>query len=83
VFETGDIDHGIWSAGMVQGLIRDIPTCAELVSRIVAEATEIVQNRLADAVTAALPGRQVSGASRRPSATLTAKPRRSARTPSP
>jgi NAD(P)H-dependent flavin oxidoreductase YrpB (nitropropane dioxygenase family) len=51
VFETGDIDRGIWSAGLVQGLIRDIPTCAELVSRIVAEATGIIQDRLANAVT--------------------------------
>jgi nitronate monooxygenase len=51
VFQTGDIDHGVWSAGIVQGLIRDIPTCAELVSRIVAEATEIIQDQLASAVT--------------------------------
>jgi NAD(P)H-dependent flavin oxidoreductase YrpB (nitropropane dioxygenase family) len=51
VFETGDVDHGIWTAGMVQGLIRDIPTCGELVSRIVAEATEIIQVRLATVVT--------------------------------
>ena len=35
VYETGDLDHGIWNAGMVQTLIRDIPTCAELVSRTV------------------------------------------------
>jgi NAD(P)H-dependent flavin oxidoreductase YrpB (nitropropane dioxygenase family) len=47
VFETGDLDRGIWTAGMVQGLIRDIPTCAALVSRIVAEATEIIHKRLA------------------------------------
>jgi NAD(P)H-dependent flavin oxidoreductase YrpB (nitropropane dioxygenase family) len=47
VFETGDMDHGIWTAGMVQGLIRDIPTCAELVSRIVQEAGELIRDRLA------------------------------------
>ena len=52
VYETGDLDHGIWSAGMVQGLIRDIPTCAELVSRIVGEAVEIIRGRLGDAVAA-------------------------------
>ncbi|MDT3446571.1 MULTISPECIES: nitronate monooxygenase family protein [unclassified Pseudofrankia] len=46
VYETGDLDHGIWSAGMVQGLIRDIPTCADLVRRIVREAEEIVLERL-------------------------------------
>jgi len=46
VYETGDPDAGIWSAGMVQGLIHDIPTCAELVSRIVREAEEIIGRRL-------------------------------------
>ena len=47
VYEEGDPDFGIWSAGMVQGLIHDIPTCAELVSRIVAEAEAIIATRLA------------------------------------
>jgi nitronate monooxygenase len=47
VYETGDPDYGIWSAGMVQGLIHDIPTCAELISRMVREAEEIIQGRLA------------------------------------
>jgi len=46
VYETGDPDHGIWSAGMVQGLIHDIPTCAELISRIVSEAEELIERRL-------------------------------------
>jgi nitronate monooxygenase len=47
VYETGDLDHGIWSVGMVQGLIKDIPTCEELISRIVREAEEIITGRLA------------------------------------
>ena len=47
VYEEGDPDFGIWSAGMVQGLIHDIPTCAELVARIVAEAESIIATRLA------------------------------------
>ena len=46
VYETGDPDHGIWSAGMIQGLIHDIPSCAELVHRIVAEAEVIIRGRL-------------------------------------
>jgi len=46
VYASGDADHGIWSAGQVQGLIHDIPTCAELVSRIVREAEAIIQSRL-------------------------------------
>ncbi|UGT40599.1 nitronate monooxygenase family protein [Nocardia yamanashiensis] len=47
VFEEGDLDAGIWSAGQVQGLINDIPTCAELVSRMVTEAEALISSRLA------------------------------------
>jgi NAD(P)H-dependent flavin oxidoreductase YrpB (nitropropane dioxygenase family) len=46
VYETGDPNHGIWSAGMVQGLIHDVPSCAELISRMVREAEEIIEGRL-------------------------------------
>ena len=46
VYATGDTDHGIWSAGQVQGLIHDIPTCQELVSRIVREAEQLIEGRL-------------------------------------
>jgi nitronate monooxygenase len=46
LFEGGDLDNGIWSAGMIVGLIDDIPSCEELVSRIVAEAEEIISQRL-------------------------------------
>jgi len=46
VFEEGDPEYGIWSAGMVQGLIHDVPTCAQLVSRIVAEAQSLIRERL-------------------------------------
>jgi NADH:quinone reductase (non-electrogenic) len=47
VYETGDLDAGIWSAGMVQGLIHDIPTVAELVDRIMVDADRIINDRLA------------------------------------
>lgn len=50
VFEDGDPEHGIWSAGQVQGLIHDIPTCGELVSRIVKEAEALINSRLRAAV---------------------------------
>ncbi|HKP78033.1 MAG TPA: nitronate monooxygenase family protein [Phenylobacterium sp.] len=50
VYEAGDPDYGIWSAGQVQGLIHDIPTCAELIHRIVREAEEIITARLGGAV---------------------------------
>jgi NADH:quinone reductase (non-electrogenic) len=50
VLETGDIDAGIWSAGQVQGLINDIPSCKELVERIVREAKDIIAGKLNRAV---------------------------------
>ncbi|MGE0152169.1 MAG: NAD(P)H-dependent flavin oxidoreductase [Reyranellaceae bacterium] len=46
VYETGDLDHGVWSAGMVQGLIHDIPSCKELIDRFVSEARKIIEGRL-------------------------------------
>lgn len=46
LLETGDLSKGIFWAGMVQGLIHDIPTCSELIDRIIAEAEEIVSKRL-------------------------------------
>lgn len=46
VYEKGDPDYGIWSAGMVQGLIHDVPSCKELVERIINEAEEIIAKRL-------------------------------------
>jgi NADH:quinone reductase (non-electrogenic) len=46
VLEEGDMDAGIFWAGMVQGLIRDIPTVKELIDRIMAEAEEIISGRL-------------------------------------
>jgi nitronate monooxygenase len=53
VFDEGDLDAGIWSVGTVMGLIHDIPTCGELVSRMVTEAEEIITGRLAGMVKAA------------------------------
>ncbi len=46
VYDTGDTDLGIWSAGQTQGLIHDIPTCKELMDRIVSEAEAIIRARL-------------------------------------
>jgi nitronate monooxygenase len=46
VFETGDVEFGVWSAGMAQGLVHDVPTVADLVARIVAEAEDVVRTRL-------------------------------------
>ncbi len=47
VYEQGDPERGVWSVGMVQGLIRDVPTVGELVGGIVADAERIIESRLA------------------------------------
>jgi NAD(P)H-dependent flavin oxidoreductase YrpB (nitropropane dioxygenase family) len=43
----GDMEIGAWSCGMVAGLIHDVPTCKELIDRIMAEADAIISQRLA------------------------------------
>ena len=50
--QTGEVDDGIWSAGMIQGLIHDVPTVKELVDRIVTEAEQIIRERLEGMLTA-------------------------------
>lgn len=47
VYETGDVEAGIWSVGMVQGLIHDVPPAGEVVRRVVAEAEAVLRDRLA------------------------------------
>lgn len=42
----GDVDYGIWTSGMVQGLIDDIPTCAELIERLVSDCQATIRERL-------------------------------------
>ena len=42
----GQMDVGAWSCGMVAGLIHDIPSCQELIDRIMSEATQIIRGRL-------------------------------------
>jgi nitronate monooxygenase len=47
MLEMGDVDRGTLAAGQCIGLIRDIPTCRELLDRIMAEAEEIIKTRFA------------------------------------
>ena len=47
IMREGDLDAGPWSCGMVAGLIHDIPTCQALIDRIMNEARESIQGRLA------------------------------------
>ncbi|MGB3809482.1 MAG: nitronate monooxygenase family protein [Parvibaculum sp.] len=46
VMQDGDMEAGAWSCGMVAGLIHDIPTCKELIDRIMSEAEAIIRKRL-------------------------------------
>ena len=46
LLKTVDLSAGIFWAGMVQGLIHDIPTCQELITRMVTEAEAIIKARL-------------------------------------
>lgn len=46
VMQDGDMDAGAWSCGMVAGLIHDIPTCKELIDRMMAEAESLIRKRL-------------------------------------
>ncbi|MFM1982349.1 MAG: nitronate monooxygenase [Pseudomonadota bacterium] len=46
ILQDGEMDAGAWSCGMVAGLIHDIPTCKELIDRIMAEAETIIRQRL-------------------------------------
>jgi nitronate monooxygenase len=47
IMTDGDMEAGAWSCGMVVGLINDIPTCKELIDRIMKEADDIITKRLA------------------------------------
>jgi len=46
IMMDGEMDLGAWSCGMVAGLINDIPTCQELIDRIMGEADALITDRL-------------------------------------
>ncbi len=48
--ETGDLDYGLITAGQIQGLIHDVPSCSDLINRIVRDAEAIISERLAGKV---------------------------------
>ena len=52
IMQTGDMNAGAWSCGMVAGLIHDIPTAKELIDRIMAQADDIIRHRLTGFLTA-------------------------------
>lgn len=50
VFETGNLDAGVWTVGTAMGLINDIPPVAELIIRIVRGAEELITATLGGVV---------------------------------
>jgi nitronate monooxygenase len=52
VYTDGDPESGVWTVGMVQGLIHDVPGCSELVARIVQEAEDLIRSRLSEGIAA-------------------------------
>ncbi|GAB1716914.1 MAG: 2-nitropropane dioxygenase precursor [Nitrobacter sp.] len=46
VMIEGDMDAGAWSCGLTAGLIHDVPSCKELIDRIMADAERIIRQRL-------------------------------------
>lgn len=55
IMKEGEMDAGAWSCGMVAGLIHDIPTCKELIDRIMKEAEDIITSRLAGMLSGKVP----------------------------
>ena len=47
IMMDGTMEAGAWSCGMVAGLIHDVPTVKVLIDRIMAEAEQIISQRLA------------------------------------
>ena len=52
VMLDGDMEAGVWSCGMVAGLIDDVPSCQELIERIMSEADALINQRLSTMVNA-------------------------------
>lgn len=50
MLDDGDMERGVLAAGQSVGLVRDIPTCQELLDRIMAEAEEIINEKFAQAI---------------------------------
>ncbi len=46
IMQLGEMEAGVWSCGMVAGLIHDIPSVKELIDRIMLEANDIIRQRL-------------------------------------
>jgi nitronate monooxygenase len=50
MLEDGNMEKGVLSVGQCMGFIRDIPTCQELLDRIMAEAEQIINEKFSQAI---------------------------------
>lgn len=53
VMIDGDMEVGVWSCGMVAGLIHSVPSCQELIDTIMSEADSLINQRLRGMMSAA------------------------------
>jgi len=50
MLEQGQMDKGILAAGQTMGFVRDIPTCRELLDRIMTDAEQIIREKFTQVV---------------------------------
>jgi len=50
MLEQGQMDKGILAAGQTMGFVRDIPTCQELLDRIMTEAEQIIMEKFSQVI---------------------------------
>jgi nitronate monooxygenase len=43
-YQSGDVDHATFAVGQSIGLIHDLPTCEEILTRMTAESEEEIKN---------------------------------------
>ena len=51
MLEQGQMEKGVLAAGQSMGLIKDIPTCQELLDRIMAQAEQIIRDKFSQVIT--------------------------------
>ena len=47
IMQQGDMQAGVWSCGMVAGLIHDVPSVQQLIDSIMSQAEALISQRLA------------------------------------
>jgi len=50
MLEEGQMEKGILAAGQTMGFVQDIPTCQELLDRIMADAEQVIRDKFAQVI---------------------------------